>query len=145
MIRVEGLNVYDVLRHARLVLTKAAVEALERRLSEEQRKARARRDAHGVGMNLHDVIRRPLVTEKSTVGPRDGQPRHARGRSAREQVRDPARGRGAVRASRSLSVRTMRMAPKLRRVGKSQGRKPEWKKALVRLAEGQSIEFFEGM
>jgi len=33
----------------------------------------------------------------------------------------------------------------LRRVGKNQGRKPEWKKALVRLAEGQSIEFFEGM
>ena len=25
------------------------------------------------------------------------------------------------------------------------GRKPEWKKALVRLAEGQSIEFFEGV
>ena len=44
-----------------------------------------------------------------------------------------------------LSVHTLRMAPKLRRVGKSQGRKPEWKKALVRLAEGQTIEFFEGM
>jgi len=39
VIRVEGLNVYDVLRHAKLVLTKAAVEALERRLSEESRKA----------------------------------------------------------------------------------------------------------
>ena len=38
VIRAEGLNVYDVLRHARLVLTKAAVEALERRLSEEHRK-----------------------------------------------------------------------------------------------------------
>jgi large subunit ribosomal protein L4 len=38
VIRVEGLNVYDVLRHTRLVLTKAAVAALEQRLSEEARK-----------------------------------------------------------------------------------------------------------
>jgi large subunit ribosomal protein L4 len=39
VIRVEGLNVYDVLRHAKLVITKAAVEALDKRLSEETRKA----------------------------------------------------------------------------------------------------------
>ena len=39
VIRVEGLNVYDVLRHTKLVLTRAAVEAIERRLSEESRKA----------------------------------------------------------------------------------------------------------
>jgi large subunit ribosomal protein L4 len=38
VIRVGGLNVYDVLRHARLVLTRAAVEALEQRLSEQRRK-----------------------------------------------------------------------------------------------------------
>jgi large subunit ribosomal protein L4 len=41
VIRAEGLNVYDVLRHARLVLTRAAVEALDVRLSEERRKSRA--------------------------------------------------------------------------------------------------------
>ncbi len=39
VIRVEGLNVYDVLRHARLVLTRAAVEALDIRLSEQRRAA----------------------------------------------------------------------------------------------------------
>jgi large subunit ribosomal protein L4 len=39
VIRAEGLNVYDVLRHARLVLTKAAVEALDARLSEQRRKS----------------------------------------------------------------------------------------------------------
>jgi large subunit ribosomal protein L4 len=38
VIRVGGLNVYDVLRHARLVLTRAAVDALELRLSEQRRK-----------------------------------------------------------------------------------------------------------
>jgi len=44
-----------------------------------------------------------------------------------------------------LDVRTIRMPRKTRRVGKFIGRKPEWKKAIVELAEGQSIEFFEGV
>ena len=44
-----------------------------------------------------------------------------------------------------LEVRTMRMPRKSRRVGRFLGRKPEWKKAIVRLAEGQTIEFFEGV
>ena len=95
-------------------------------------------------MNLHDVIRRPLVTEKSTVARETGNvitlavdPRASKYdiQRAVEQLFDV----------KVLDVRTLRMAPKLRRVGKSQGRKPEWKKALVRLAEGQTIEFFEGM
>jgi len=38
-LRATGLNVYDVLRHAKLLLTKAAVDALDLRLSEERRKA----------------------------------------------------------------------------------------------------------
>jgi large subunit ribosomal protein L23 len=46
---------------------------------------------------------------------------------------------------RVLDVRTMRMPRKSRRVGRFLGRKPEWKKAIVRLAEGQMIEFFEGV
>jgi large subunit ribosomal protein L23 len=44
-----------------------------------------------------------------------------------------------------LDVRTMRMPRKSRRVGRFEGRKTEWKKAIVRLAEGQKIEFFEGV
>jgi large subunit ribosomal protein L4 len=41
VIRAEGLNVYDVLRHSKLLLTKAAVDALDERLSEQRRKSRA--------------------------------------------------------------------------------------------------------
>jgi len=37
------------------------------------------------------------------------------------------------------------MPRKTRRLGAHMGRKPEWKKAIVRLAEGQTIEFFEGV
>jgi len=95
-------------------------------------------------MNLHDVIRRPLVTEKTTVARETGNV-VTLAVDPRASKYDIQRAVEALFEVKVLSVRTLRMAPKLRRVGKSQGRKPEWKKALVRLAEGQSIEFFEGM
>jgi large subunit ribosomal protein L23 len=95
-------------------------------------------------VNLHEIIRKPLVTEKSNIG--------------REETNivtlavDPRANKHEIgRAVEQLfnvdviEVRTMRMPRKSRRVGKYAGRKAEWKKALVRLAEGQTIEFFEGV
>ena len=95
-------------------------------------------------MNLHDVIRRPLVTEKSTVARETGNV-ISLAVDPRASKFDVQRAVETLFDVKVLSVRTMRQAPKLRRVGKNAGRKPEWKKALVQLAEGQSIEFFEGM
>ncbi len=95
-------------------------------------------------MDIHRVIRRPLVTEKSNIG-REEQ-------NLVTLAVDPAANKHQVRRAveelfevQVISVRTMRMPRKSRRVGKFVGRKPEWKKAIVRLAEGQSIEFFEGV
>ena len=95
-------------------------------------------------MNVHDVIRRPLVTEKSTIGREES--------NLVTLAVDPEASKHDVkRAVEQLfdvdvvRVRTMRMPRKARRVGKFLGRKPEWKKALVELAEGQSIEFYEGV
>ena len=95
-------------------------------------------------MNVHDVIQRPLVTEKSNI--------------EREEDNivtfavDPRANKHEIRRAvedlfdvKVIEVRTMRMPRKSRRVGKFLGRKPEWKKAIVRLAEGQTIEFFEGV
>jgi large subunit ribosomal protein L23 len=95
-------------------------------------------------MNVHDVIRRPLVTEKSTVA-RETANLVTLAVDPRASKYDVQRAVETLFDVKVVSVRTMRMAPKLRRVGKNAGRKPEWKKALVQLAEGQSIEFFEGM
>jgi large subunit ribosomal protein L23 len=39
----------------------------------------------------------------------------------------------------------MNMKGKRRRVGRNLGKKADWKKAVVKLAPGESIEFFEGM
>jgi large subunit ribosomal protein L23 len=92
----------------------------------------------------HDVILRPVTTEKSTL--------------AREMENvvtlavDPRAGKHDIKNAveqlfsvKVLDVRTIRMPTKTRRVGKFIGAKREWKKAIVRLAEGQSIEFFEGV
>jgi large subunit ribosomal protein L23 len=43
------------------------------------------------------------------------------------------------------SVRTMNMPGKKRRLGRSLGRKPHWKKAIVEMAAGETIEMFEGV
>ena len=43
-----------------------------------------------------------------------------------------------------LQVRTMNIRGKKKRLGRHQGRKSNWKKALITLKEGQTIEYFEG-
>jgi large subunit ribosomal protein L23 len=44
-----------------------------------------------------------------------------------------------------VDVRTSRVRGKSRRVGRHTGRRPDWKKARVKLDEGETIEFFEGV
>jgi len=44
-----------------------------------------------------------------------------------------------------LSVTVINVKGKKRMVGRNVGRKPDWKKAIVRLAPGENIEFFEGV
>jgi large subunit ribosomal protein L23 len=95
-------------------------------------------------MNLHDVIRKPLVTEKSNIG-RESANLVTFAVDPRANKHEIKRAVEALFAVTVLDVRTMRMPRKTRRVGRFVGRKPEWKKALVVLAEGQTIEFFEGV
>ena len=94
-------------------------------------------------MNLHDVIRKPLVTEKSTIG-RETQNLVTFAVDPNASKHDIRRAVETLFSVQVQDVHTMRQARKSRRVGKNLGRKPEWKKAIVRLAEGQTIEFFEG-
>jgi len=95
-------------------------------------------------VNLHDVIRRPLVTEKSNIAREEENIATfaVDPRANKHEIRRAVEGLFDVKV---VEVRTMRMPRKSRRVGKFTGRKPEWKKAVVRLAEGQMIEFFEGV
>ncbi len=95
-------------------------------------------------MIAHHVIKRPLVTEKSNIG-REEQNLVTLAVDPRANKHDVRRAVEGLFQVSVLEVRTMRMPRKTRRVGRYSGRKPEWKKAIVRLAEGQSIEFFEGV
>lgn len=96
-------------------------------------------------MRMQDVIRRPLITEKST-----------RQRDAINTVAfevDPRANRIDVKRAvetqfkvKVAEVRIAGMHGKVRRQGRFAGRRPDWKKAYVRLAEGEKpIEFFEGV
>jgi len=95
-------------------------------------------------VNLHDVIRRPLVTEKSNIG-REESNVVTLAVDPRANKHDVKRAVELLFSVQVVRVRTLRMPRKSRRVGKHMGRKPEWKKALVELGEGQTIEFFEGI
>ena len=95
-------------------------------------------------MNAHQVIRRPLVTEKSNIG-REEQNLVTFAVDPRANTPEIKSAVETLFEVNVLEVRTMRMPRKTRRVGANQGRRAEWKKAIVRLAEGQAIEFFEGV
>jgi large subunit ribosomal protein L23 len=96
-------------------------------------------------MKTQEIIRRPLITEKSTVL------RDDKNIIAFEVHRDANRieVKRAVEAQFKVKVADVRIARvhgKVRRQGRFAGRRPDWKKAYVRLAEGEKqIEFFEGM
>ena len=94
--------------------------------------------------NLHSIVRRPLVTEKSSILRDDDN----------QVVFEVARGANKIEIRRAietlfnvrvLDVRTMVVRGKLKRVGRNVGRQTNWKKAIVTLAEGDSIDVFEGV
>ena len=95
-------------------------------------------------MKIHDVIRKPIVTEKSTIARETSNvvTFAVDPRANKHEIRDAVQQLFQVKVE---DVHTIRMPRKSRRLGRFIGRKPEWKKAIVRLAEGQSIEFFEGV
>jgi large subunit ribosomal protein L23 len=95
-------------------------------------------------MKLTDVIRRPLITEKTTVQREDG----------RTIVFQVAAGATKIEVKQAIerllgskveSVRTTLVHGKVKRQGRFAGRRSDWKKAYVRLREGQKMpEFLEG-
>ena len=96
-------------------------------------------------MKTQEIIRRPLITEKSSLQRED------RNIVAFEVHRDANKieVKRAVETQFKVKVAEVRIARvhgKVRRQGRFVGRRPDWKKAYVRLAEGEKqIEFFEGM
>jgi large subunit ribosomal protein L23 len=95
-------------------------------------------------VKLTDVIRRPLVTEKTTILREDG----------RTIVFQVAIGANKIEIKQAIekllgskvdSIRTAMAHGKVKRQGRFSGRRSDWKKAYVRLKLGEKIpEFLEG-
>jgi len=92
---------------------------------------------------VYSVLTAPLITEKATLV-------HESGNQVVFRVRPDANKFAIRQAIETLfkvkvnKVRTVQYLGKSKRVGKSLGKKPAWKKAYVTLAEGSRIDFFEG-
>jgi large subunit ribosomal protein L23 len=95
-------------------------------------------------MDLYQIIRRPLITEKGTKQKKQSNQLafEVDRRANKILVRNAIESIFKVKV---LSVRVMNVKGKERRVGRNVGRKADWKKAIVRLAPGENIEFFEGI
>lgn len=90
------------------------------------------------------IIRAPRITEKGTLVNESGN----------QVVFEVAREASKLEIKRAVEnlfkvkvekVRTLKYLGKTRRVGKSVGRKPSWKKAYVTLAAGERLDFFESV
>jgi len=93
--------------------------------------------------DVYRTIVRPLVTEKSSAqyGALLEYTFEVHPRATKPEIRAAIEQLFGVQV---VTVRTMVQRARLRTKGKTSGRRPAWKKALVRLREGDSIPVFEG-
>ena len=94
--------------------------------------------------NISQILVRPLVTEKS----HEQLDRHGAYTFVVANDANKIEIASAIEKQFNVkvkNVRTMRYAGKEKRMGRFVGRKASWKKAVVTLAEGDSIEIFEGV
>jgi large subunit ribosomal protein L23 len=94
-------------------------------------------------MHVYDVLKRPIVTEKTTLQGEQGRYTFEVDlRANKHQVKEAVEKIFGVDV---VSVNIIKMPGKSRRYGRHMSKAHAWKKATVRLAEGQSIGFFEGV
>ena len=95
-------------------------------------------------MNPYQIIKGPLITEKSTIQKELSNQLtfEVDRRANRVEIRHAVEKVFNVRVQQ---VRTMQMKGKVKRVGRTLGKRRDWKKAVVTLAKGENIEFFEGI
>lgn len=93
-------------------------------------------------MNIYDVIKKPIITEKSTLRKdADNVVTVAVNIGANKiQIKEAAEKLFNVEVK---MVRTVNIAGKVKRTGRNIGKRSNWKKAYISLNEGSNIDFFE--
>ena len=92
---------------------------------------------------VHDTIISPLVTEKSTTQ-REGQNQYSfmvDKRANKIEIKEAVERLFKVKVT---EVRTTMIRGKVKKLGSRFGKRPDWKKAIVTVKEGDRIDFFEG-
>ena len=95
-------------------------------------------------MNAEHVILKPLVTERNMVL-RDEQNKYAfrvHMRATKPEIKKAVEELFDVPV---VSVTTQNMVGKVKRLGRSVGRRSSWKKAVVRVASGHKIDIYEAV
>lgn len=90
----------------------------------------------------HDIIVRPVITEKSSRMMEQNQYTfEVHPRANKIQIKEAVQEVFKVKVQK---VHTIKVRPKPKRMGAFLGKSRSWKKAIVTLVEGERIEFFEG-
>ena len=95
-------------------------------------------------MKEYDIIRGPVVTEKTTLQKElDNQLTFKVDRRAnRVEIKDAVEKNFNTKVKQ---VRTVQVKGKVKQRGRIIGKRKDWKKAIVTLMPGQRIDFFEGV
>ena len=93
-------------------------------------------------MQNAQILKRPIVTEKSTLLSEAGRYVFEVDRAASKH--DIARAVEWAFDVKVVKVNTMTVPGKVKRYGRRPSKRPDWKKAIVLLAAGDSIQLFEG-
>lgn len=96
-----------------------------------------------VKANHFDVLRNPVVTEKATLGSEHGQVTfHVPMGASKSQIKEAVE---AIFGVTVTGVNTLRQVGKVKRFRGQLGKRPDYKKAIVRLAEGETIDVTSGV
>ena len=95
-------------------------------------------------MNAYDIIRKPVITEKSMDDMAERKYTFiVDGKANKNMIKNAVEEIFKVKVEK---VNTMNMQGKLKRMGRYEGRRPGFKKAIVKLTpDSKTIEFFEGL
>ena len=95
-------------------------------------------------MHIYEILKRPIVTEKTSTLASDlhRYTFEVDKRANKHLVKEAVEEAFDVEVT---AVNIMNVRGKTRRHGRQTGRTRDWKKAVVTLMPGQSIEFFEGV
>lgn len=93
--------------------------------------------------NIHDIIIKPIVTEASMIAMEDNKYTFkVLPKANKTQIKNAV---SEIFDVEVVKVNTMNVKGKVKRMGQNEGKRADWKKAIVKLASGNEIELFEGM